>query len=505
MKLKYYVVILFSFLASLQATTYDWGSPQARSGETSYAAYSSCGINSLGNGVCAWGEIVDEDVLVRASYYDGSSWGDPVTISTGNQAVYHLHIEINDSNQAALVWSEEKTVGGSFFLKSSFLDSGEWSAPSTLYSGEAFAVNLSYNNSNEAFVGWQNESGEIDARAFYDDEWQTAANLGSGSMSSSGGDLNNDSTAFGVWLEVLGGSFVIQAVVMPLRGGLDIQDISESSPLVQGAAAISGNASGSALAVWVQNSSLYSSQYITDSWTTPVVISTGEVSVTSPPQVTLTDSGIGFASWTQSADSITSVYAARFDGSSWETPSRVSAEDSSSIVPMQDATTATNAVINFVTQLDSSVIQSSSWDNGGWTEPETISSTSRNVTLINEGLAHDVSVNSSGEGISTWADTNGIDTAVRTSNATVIEGSGVQKTVRFAMQSETANFLTWTAFSGDPAELRVYRDDTWIDTLLPQVTSYVDQLRVAGESSTYLIKALDDSGNIISTARIVVE
>lgn len=505
MKFGKIIAVALMFSASLKATSYDWGSPQARSGETGFAAYTSCSINSLGNGVCAWGEIVDEDVVVRASYYDGSSWGDPVTISTGNQSVYHLHIEINDSNQAVLVWSEKKTAGGSFFLKSSFLDSGEWGTPSILYSGEVSAVTLAYNNSNEVFVGWTNESDEVDSRAFYNDEWQTVNNLGSGSLSPSGGDLNNDSTTFGIWLEDQGGSFVIQAVVMPLRGGLDIQDVSESSPLAQGAAAISGNASGNALAVWVQNSSLYYSQYITDSWTTPVVISTGEVSVTSPPQVTYTDSGIGFASWTQSADSITSVYAARFDGSSWETPSRVSAEDSSSIVPMQDATTATNAVINFVTQLDNRVLQSSSWDNGGWTDPVTISSTSRDVALIEDALAHDVSVNSSGEAISTWADTNGTNTVVRTSNVTVTEGSGVQKTVRFAMQSETANFLTWTAFSGDPAELRVYRDDTWIDTLLPQVTSYVDQLRVAGESFTYLIKALDDSGNIISTARIVVE
>lgn len=109
-----------------------------------------------------------------------------------------------------------------------------------------------------------------------------------------------------------------------------------------------------------------------------------------------------------------------------------------------------------------------------------------------------------GKIIAAWSGATNEISVVRTSVAIAEDSSGEQKTVRFAMQSETANFLTWTAFDRNPSELRVYRDGTWIDSLVPAATSYVDQLRVAGETPTYTITALDSDGNVINSTSITV-
>jgi len=217
---------------------------------------------------------------VRTAFYDGSTWtpGSPTPLEVTAGFVVSPSVAMNGPNSAVAAWID---VDNSL-VRSSFLSGGVWSAPTTI-AADGGSVRVAYSTNGTAVAGFGSPNPA--AANYIGGSWQAPVPLDAG-------------TTFG-----------------PVEVGID--------------------ASGNALAVWVDNTtlSILASFFDGSSWQSPITLGT---STGSPffPSVAMAPGGTAVATWT-TGDVPSPGYSRSFDGATWGPALQFAPDVNSEVVPVQ--------------------------------------------------------------------------------------------------------------------------------------------------------------------------
>ena len=241
-----------------------------------------------------------------------------------------------------------------------------------------------------------------------DKEWQTVGELGASVIDDYPVvAVKDDGTIFTLWVQSwTGGGTTVDRVFSRIfkdgiwSAALPISPEGSGGDASKPRLALDG--SGGVMAVWLQSNGskkiVYASRYSGTSWQTPEAISNTGLDNCEDPQIIAGDGEL-LAIWTQDNGSRDSVYTATYSSGSWGSPNQISPNSGGNALTPQAAYDQSGDVVAVWTQYSGSNWRIySSWRNGGsWNSAETIISND-----IGSAWRPQVAAPAAGKAVAVW-------------------------------------------------------------------------------------------------------
>lgn len=208
----------------VQAATYTgntWTTPITVSASTgSTKPLPQIVLNNKGQGICIWSNASGATSVIEVSYYKNRAFQPPVPITDGSLDAVIPDISMNQAGNAVAVWQQGITANP-YVIAGSFYNGSSWSSPETIsYLGnDADAPRVSMNSLGNAMAIWQNSGPgltdiTIQASFWNGSSWTQAQNLSTNiAQNATNGNvaLNDQNLAVGVWKQSNGSNFIMRA------------------------------------------------------------------------------------------------------------------------------------------------------------------------------------------------------------------------------------------------------------------------------------------------------
>lgn len=168
-------------ISCIQVSLFDgtnWSEPVTLSDEAYHAMMPSIQINHLGHVIAIWKRILGASTsCVEACFFDGSSWSDPVVLSSSTYVCSPSVSMSLTEDSAVAIWRESNGIGN---LRSSLFDGSDWTEIEAFSPRSNVSSNpISINENNWAITCWITPSALKPLQvSLYNSEWSSALTLG---------------------------------------------------------------------------------------------------------------------------------------------------------------------------------------------------------------------------------------------------------------------------------------------------------------------------------------
>lgn len=472
-----------------------------------------------GTAMIAWaersadGESETTPTTIKVQFSSGSSWGDPITVVENMYDFDSLSSATNNASDFVLAWAAASSEETERKLYTSIYQNGSWGAPETHTDGTTTATDgvVDMNASSNIAVAWTDntdEANHIYAKIYMDGSWGENTQISQNVYSNNDEpriQINSSDNVLASYRADIGDGEeqgVAFAILYSNGAWADAPTRVSSLSENMNQSDLSYNNSGNALLIWEEaTESVIKASYLSSgSWSTPTSVSQG-IGVAVEPYVGLTNSGVAYAAWTETIGEETLPRAATFDGISWGTPETISPEGSEGTNVTINVSTADHAVITYIQGVgENSLARVASRENGEWSEiPPAISDTN---LISYYGLS---AINNQGNalGVNLYPSGSKIFLAVALGPKQTMTSN--QKVVRFAMQSEVANFVKWNELGTQVTSITLFKDGELLTNLTRAQEGYTEQLQTLGTTPTFVLSGYDDNGYLRSRATAITQ
>ena len=279
----------------------------------------------------------------------GPSWGTAVLIQYDNSRDAMLpQIAMNDAGVAIAVWMQSDIPH--FNIWANRFDGVSWGTAEMVETddaGDAMLPQIAMDDTGAAIAVWRQNDGtrnNIWANRFDGVSWGTAEMIetdDTGDATLPQIAMDGTGAAIAVWTQNDDNSVNLRANIWANRfdgsswGAPELVETNSTSlaTLPQ----ITMDDTGAAIAVWIQYdeypaslwSNIWANRFDGFSWSTPEMIETYDAGDASDPQIAIDGTGAAIAVWHQwdTVSGLGSIWANRFDGSSWSTPEVIETDD----------------------------------------------------------------------------------------------------------------------------------------------------------------------------------
>ncbi|HJU83043.1 MAG TPA: hypothetical protein VJ600_02430 [Holophagaceae bacterium] len=182
--------------------------------------------------------------------------------------------------------------------------------------------------------------------------------------------------------------------------------------------AIATNASGNAMAVWMQTTTaapgrydLFAATYQAGTgWKTRALISDGLNNVTAYPRVVMDANGNAIAVWGETDGTRTHIWGARFTGGAWGAATQLEANTNGDANPAYLAVDGSGNAIATWAQSDGTAVSAYAVRyavGSGWQAPVLLESAAGAVSASPYNFTVRVAMDNAGDAVATWSQTNG--------------------------------------------------------------------------------------------------
>lgn len=399
---------------------------------------------SLNNG------IVDLDGIPLEAYQwtfytAGTGWADASMLSDGTSGAYYPQINFDAQGNATAVWKQFGSSYADIMASRYSASTGSWGSAElieNLDAGSAYDPQLDTDGSGNVIAVWYQHDGtrnnimtnRYDAST---NTWGTAELLeteDTGAANATQISVNASGDAIAVWVQDDGNDDSIMANIYTAGSGWSGAAFIESNANDAGQPSIHLDANGQATAVWRQNdgsnNNIYVNQYSSASgWgASPQQIDSAAQDSDSPDFSVDADGNI-IVVWRQHDGTRYNTLARRYDaiGSSWTPAVLIETDDTGFTSGPKVSTDADGNAIAVWQQYDGSVynITSNRFDanSGTWGSAEVIES-GTGTSIIPQ-----ISFDTAGNALATWFQYNGSENDVVVNRYTVGSGWGTEETI----------------------------------------------------------------------------
>ncbi|MDH4466682.1 MAG: sialidase family protein [Bacteriovoracaceae bacterium] len=332
-----------------------WDHPSGLSDNISpdgqYAYYPQTDINSDGKMVITWQQFDGSSSQIFYSYFDGSSWVHPSSlsdnISADGQNANGPQMAMNSDGKIVISW--QQFDGTDYQIYYSYFDGSNWHHPSSLSDNisndgqYSYSPQVAINDDGKIIITWYQSDG-TNYQIFYSyydgTSWDHPSGL-SDNISPDGQEaispqvvMNNDGKILITWYQNDGSNFQIFYSYFNGTSWDHPSSLSDNiSPDGQESYSpkVAINNDGKIVIAWLQNDGtndqLFYSYFNGTIWVNPVDLNDnispdGQYSLYH--QVAINNNGLIVITWEQSDGSNTQFFMSYFDGTSWHHPSSLS-------------------------------------------------------------------------------------------------------------------------------------------------------------------------------------
>lgn len=287
--------------------------------QASQAAATQIAINANGIAVAVWQESNGGFDNIFARTFNGSSWSVPTNLNnTQTVNASSPQVAINDNGTIVAVWTE--TNDGVDNVYARIFNGSTWSTAFDLNNTQtlnASSPQVSINNNDVAIVVWT-EHFNIYSRVFEGTNWAASAHNLNSNVAENGDypqiALNNNNIGIAVWQEQNGNATHVYARLFNgANWSLTSKDLNNDQLQNATLPQIAINDNETAIAVWNEYNNeiinVYARQFNGIDWSVVKNLSHKSNLAGLYPTITLNNRGLGFAAWSQGADSIFNVFA----------------------------------------------------------------------------------------------------------------------------------------------------------------------------------------------------
>jgi hypothetical protein len=310
------------------ALTDTWGEAVLLEVNTYRTTDPKVAVDASGNAIAVWsqydGTLYDD---IYANRYDAKTgtWGGAVIIDAGNYHTGVPQVAVDAGGNAIVVWAQSDSVSV-YDIYANRYDAvtGTWGGAVMINAGadSASRPQVALDASGNAIAVWRQDDGvsfDIYARRYdaLTGTWGGAVIIDAGNDYASAPQVAVDASgnAIAVWMQEDGVSFNVYANRYDALTGtwegvliIDATTGKASTPNV------SVDASGNAIAVWLQINNIYANHYdaVTGTWDGALIIEMGAGNAPNDPQVSVDASGKAIAVWWQWDGTYDNVYVNHF-------------------------------------------------------------------------------------------------------------------------------------------------------------------------------------------------
>jgi hypothetical protein len=414
------------------ATNYDWSFTTADGawGEPALLELDNTGstsspqiaINGSGNANAVWVQS-DSDAIysIWGNSFNGTTWGTAELLELEDGMASSPQVATDSSGNAVAVWSQRDENGHFNILAASF-NGTSWGANAQVIdnaAGKASFPQIAVDRRGNAIAVWhqqaENSVTDIWANRFNGTTWGTAELIdpipGAAFNPQIAFDENQD--AIVVWRQTAGAFDNIYAIRFNALGGtwgqtevIDREDGDASAPKIA-----FGVGSGDAIAVWQQSNgngdSIWANRFNGTTWGTAELIGS-EVGNASSPQIAINSNVAAIAVWEQQDGIFKSIWANRSNRNGWFEAKSIETGDAGDAFRPQIAIDSSGNAIAVWHQNDST--RNNLWAN----RFGTTWGTAKLIETDDSGSATfpQIAIDGSGNGIAVWSQRDGFVASV---------------------------------------------------------------------------------------------
>ena len=349
-----------------------WGTPELiESNDTGDADYPQIAMAPDGTAIAVWHQWDGARNNIWANRFDGNTWGTAELIENNAGTAYYPQVAMDTYGRAIAVWHQYD--GTQFSIWANRFEGGTWGTADRIESndtGDAYFPQIAMAPDGTAMAVWQQSDGtrnNIWANRF-DGTWGAAELIESGNAGNANEPqiaMNPDGTAVAVWHQYGGTWFSIWANRFD-GATWDTAELIESDD--------NGNAftpqvamdpDGTVIAVWRQydgiRESIWANRFDSSTWGEAGPIESDDIGFAYDPQVAMDASGRAIAIWHQSDGTRTNIWTNRFDGVAWGTVELIESDDTGNAFDAQIAMNADGDAIAVWNQSDGT--RTNIWSN----------------------------------------------------------------------------------------------------------------------------------------------
>ena len=306
-------------------------------------------MNDAGVAIAVWMQSDIPHFNIWANRFDGVSWGTAEMIETDDAGDAMLpQIAMDDTGAAIAVWRQNDGTRNNIWANR--FDGVSWGTAEMIETGDAgdaMLPQIAMDDTGAAIAVWRQNDGtrnNLWANRFDGVSWGTAEMIetdDTGDATLPQIAMDGTGAAIAVWTQNDDNSVNLRANIWANRfdgsswGAPELVETNSTSlaTLPQ----ITMDDTGAAIAVWIQYdeypaslwSNIWANRFDGFSWSTPEMIETYDAGDASDPQIAMDGTGAAIAVWHQwdTVSGLGSIWANRFDGSSWSTPEVIETDD----------------------------------------------------------------------------------------------------------------------------------------------------------------------------------
>lgn len=476
------------------------------------------GMDSSGNCIALW---IENGFVKSRTRLDGQSWEELLTVSDGNSASVDMIVDA-DGNATA-VWLEN-----TFVKTSSKTLEGSWEAVSILSLSGSSDPCLAVDSSGNVVAVWARNGNIESSTKLSGQAWSSMPDvIGSNSATLPKVSIGENGDVIAVWQAVNASINGIYSASKTLAGSwTGAQQISSSDfHAVRPDIAVEPN--GKAIAVWFRYqeenevfSNVIAQMSLFDGfWGAPVDIS--EAGIYNPKYLTIK---VGFDEF----QDVIVIWNNSYDGATFSLESKTKNQhlgtwyDSTSIVEnlfLRDfdfkvfwgADGSCRAVFPYLWNTDIKIL--SSWSDIDFYKQNYWTPAKDEFETIGNNGSPKISGTLNGfnlKSVSVWENYNGSYFAVHASAQSdeyllpPADLAIVQQEMDYGIYADLYNILTWEPSpSSDVTGYVLYRNNTMLDRLGPDVFEYIDHNRIVNQTDWYDVAAVNSK--LVQSARVSIQ
>jgi hypothetical protein len=368
-------------------------------------------FDSSGNAIAVWSQTDGSEYSIYAKGFDGTNWGNAELIEEENAGnAFSPQVAFDGSGNAIAVWFQSDGARNNIWANR--FDGTNWGDAELIEeenAGDAFSAQVAFDSSGNAIAVWFQSDGarnNIWANRFDGSSWGAAKLI----ETENAGDARNSQVAFdssgnaiAVWQQNDGTLNNIYANRFVGTSWGDAELIETENAGDARIPHVAFDSSGNAIAVWQQSDgthdSIWANRFDGSSWGDAELIETENAGDARIPQVAFDSSGNAISVWFQSDGARNNIWANRFDGSSWGAAKLIETENAGDARNPQVAFDSSGNAIAVWYQSDGSLsnIYANRFDGTNWGAAELIE-----IENAGDALSPQVAFDSSGNAIAVW-------------------------------------------------------------------------------------------------------
>ena len=297
-----------------------WGTDELIEDNSGATSRPQVAFDGNGNALAVWSQYNGTVYNIFANRFNGTNWGDAELIEDNSGATNRPQVAFDGSGNAIAVWVQYNGTVNNIW--SNHFNGTSWGTAElieTENTGNAYNPQVSFDGSGNALAVWSQLDGAVSSiwsNRFNGTNWGTAELIETDNSGNANGPqvafdtsgnavvvwVQNEGAIFNIWVNHFNGISWSIAKQLGTNSGDDVEE-----PYPQ----VAFDKSGNALAIWhvydSAVSSIYACRFNGTSWGTPELIENDNSGNALNPRVALDDSGHAIAVWEQSDGSVYNI------------------------------------------------------------------------------------------------------------------------------------------------------------------------------------------------------